>query len=183
MSRRAPRELVFGAIVGVTAFGALASLAGCQDDLDARQPLTCPDPKLFAEAVSPYVERRCGTLDCHGSSQRPLRLYGELGLRHPLETNVSGGVETTSLERDANLESVCGVEPERMAGAVTDLGASADQLLIVTKPRDARHHKGGKVIDEGSDADRCITGWVGALNAEDRAEVRARCKAALDLLE
>jgi hypothetical protein len=183
LSRRSSRELVVTAGVALSAFGVLAFFAGCQDGLDARQPVTCADPKLFAEAVSPYIERRCGTLDCHGSAQRPLRLYGELGLRHPLEENVSGGVETTSLERDANFESVCGVEPERMTEAVGDLGASADKLLIVAKPRDVRHHKGGKVIDEGSDADRCLTGWVGALSAEDRAEVRARCKAALAALE
>jgi len=157
--------------------------AGCQSDLDARQTLTCPDEKLFRTAVSPFIEKRCGTLDCHGSATQPLRLYGELGLRHPAEANVSGGVETTSIERQDNFASVCGLEPEKMADAVGNLGASADQLLFISKPRDAMHHKGGKVIEEGSDADRCLTGWVGALTPEDAAEVNARCKAAAEALE
>jgi hypothetical protein len=177
------RVAIGSAAVLLVALTGVGGGAGCQGDLEAREPLTCPDAKLFREAVSPYIERRCGTLDCHGSTTQPLRIYGELGLRHPKESNVSGGVETTQLEREANLESVCGLEPEKMSDAVAKLGASADQLLFVAKPRDAMHHKGGKVIDEGSDADRCLTGWVGALTAEDAAEVAARCKAATDALE
>jgi hypothetical protein len=156
---------------------------GCRDDLVSDKPLLCPDPALYSEAVQPYVEKRCGTLDCHGSTQRPLRIYGQFGLRHPVETHVSGGEPTTPAELDANYLSFCGLEPERMAEALDDLGASADRLKIVAKARGLMNHKGGRVVEEGDPGDRCLSGWVGKISTEDAARVRAECKAALEILK
>jgi hypothetical protein len=34
-------------------------------------------------SVSEVMERRCGTLDCHGQPSRPLRIYSSIGLRLP----------------------------------------------------------------------------------------------------
>ena len=55
------------------------------------------------------MERRCGMLDCHGNDKRPMRLFGELGLRilDPMDLNYTGGDATTALEVDANYNSVC----------------------------------------------------------------------------
>ena len=161
----------------------LLSATACRDDLTAQKPLLCPESALFAEAVQPYLEKRCGTLDCHGSSQRPLSIYGQFGLRHPLEANVSGGEPTTDVESNANYLSACSLEPELMAGALENLGASADKLKLVAKPRGQMNHKGGRVVNEGDPGDRCIMGWVGAISNEDAARVRAECKTALESLK
>ncbi len=156
---------------------------GCRDDLTAEKPLLCPDPDLYREAVQPYVEKRCGTLDCHGNTQQPLRIYGQFGLRHPVEANIPGGEPTSGIESEANYLAACGVEPERMAEALENLGASADQLKLVAKPRGQMNHKGGRVVNEGDSGDNCLMGWIGSISNEDAARVRAECKAALDSLE
>lgn len=170
-------------LLATLVLAATSLTAGCPDDLETRRTLVCGDAKLFAQAVSPYVEKRCGSLDCHGAEQRPLRVLGELGLRHPLETNVAGGVATTPLEHESNVQSFCGLEPEKMEAAIADYGASVDALTILQKPRGIIDHKGGKVLEEGDAGDRCIAGWVGKLNVEDTADVRAQCEAALAQFE
>ncbi len=176
---RSDLVLTLGLLSSASALCVLA----CQEDTSLSKPLYCPDPELFAEAVSPYLEKRCGTLDCHGSQQRPLRFYGQLGLRHITELNVSGGEPTTEAELADNYLSTCGLEPEKMQEAVTDLGASADQLKLIAKPRGQMDHKGGQVVVEGDPGDRCISGWVGQISEEDAARVRTECKAALDRIK
>ncbi len=173
-----PYVYVAGASLARGAAAISVGSAGCSGDFDAQKPLVCGDPELFRAAVSPYLEARCGTLDCHGSMQRPMRLYGRNGLRHPDEQNITGGEPTTALELDANFASVCALEPEKMAGAIEDLGASGDRLIFIAKPRATVRHKGGKVVDEGDDADRCMLGWISKVGERDAAEVSARCEAA-----
>ena len=52
---------------------------GCVQD-PGLQVTACPDLKTFS-SVSPVLEQRCGSLDCHGNIARPLRIYGARGLR------------------------------------------------------------------------------------------------------
>jgi hypothetical protein len=126
---------------------------------------TCPPLEDFKK-VSPLLERRCGTLDCHGQASRPLRIYGQYGLRlKPDDVNdpdlYSGNLDhpTTPIEVEANYRAVCGLEPEKMSQVVAgDLGPEA--LTFVRKPRLAEKHKGGRIWDQGKPPDRCITGWV-----------------------
>ena len=173
---------VASAVVAFGTSGVAIGGAGCAGDYDAQKPLVCGDPELFRAAVSPYLEARCGTLDCHGSMQRPMRIYGRNGLRHPDEQNITGGEPTTGAELDANFASVCALEPEKMAEAIEDLGASGDRLVSIAKPRATVRHKGGKVVDEGDDGDRCMLGWISKVGERDGAEVSARCAAATDQL-
>jgi hypothetical protein len=49
----------------------------------ACSPFDPQDPTDPFVNVSEVVERRCATLDCHGQPARPLRLYGNAGLRRP----------------------------------------------------------------------------------------------------
>jgi hypothetical protein len=130
-------------------------------------------------SVSAYMERRCGTLDCHGNENRWMRLYGRLGLRDPAENNVTGGKPTTLAELKANYGSVCSVEPEKTAAAVEDQGQSAELLLVVQKARGIEAHKGGAVVKPGSSGDNCIAGW---LRGDDAATVAAACQQAIDVL-
>lgn len=135
-----------------------------------------PDGGPAGAAVSTYMERRCATLDCHGSALRSLRLYGQYGLRLPDERNVSGGALTTLAELKSNYASVCTQEPEKTAAAVDDQGQSAEKLLVVQKARGAEAHKGGAVVQQNSPGDRCIAGW---LRGDPPEEVAAACQEAL----
>lgn len=163
-----------------------AALSACVG-ANADQTFACPSEatfiglaadggKLPGASVSEYMDRRCGTLDCHGSEGRPMRLYGRLGLRAPEEQNRSGGAPTTLLELKANYGAVCSLEPEKTDKAVMDMGASAEKLLIVQKARGVEAHKGGTVLTMGSAGDNCIAGW---LRGDSEATVNAACKAAI----
>ncbi len=123
----------------------------------------CPSSEEFP-LVSQLVERRCGTLDCHGQPGRSLRIYGRYGLRKPSKVDspsyVPGGLTpTTQEELDANYHSLCGLEPEKMADVVAKK-AKVDTLTIVRKPRLTEAHKGGRVLPENSDGDKCFVSWI-----------------------
>lgn len=168
------------ALLAAAAVFALASLSSCATDLQGTDIYACPNQVVFEESVSPYMERRCGTLDCHGGVARPMRLYGVLGLRHPDESNVSGLNATTQAELDANYAVVCNLEPEKMNESVANLGNSAEDLIIIRKARGVEKHKGGKVVNETDHADLCLLGW---LRGDKAATVAADCQAAVDQLK
>lgn len=140
----------------------------------------CPNHDVFVQHVSPYLERRCGMLDCHGQPTRPMRLYGQLGLRHPEENNVAGGAATTPLELESNFAAVCNLDPEAMQEVVEKLGAPADKLLLVNKARGLERHKGGKVVNEQDEGDKCILDW---LKFRDATVVGPSCAAAVERLK
>lgn len=166
-----------GSIVIALAAAAMIHCSG--DEYTQREVFACPDRASFVEHVSPYIERRCGTLDCHGGSARPMRLHGQLGLRHELEPNVPGGIATTELELEANYDAVCGVDPEPMAEAAQDFGSSAENLLFIRKARGVEGHKGGKVVNELDAGDRCLVGWIRRVPVDVLA---ADCQLAVDIL-
>lgn len=177
------RVTLGGGIAALAAIGTLlgTSLSACSgEEYLGRQDILCPDADLFKELVSPYMERRCATLDCHGAQARPLRLYTRFGQRHPAESNISGGNPTTEIELEANYAAVCGLEPEKMAEALSDLGQSAEELLLVSKPRDIVAHKGGAVILEGDSADLCIIAWI---RQDPREEIERHCIPALEKVQ
>lgn len=168
--------------------------SSCRDDLtDQLEPTKCPDQAVFQSAVSPYLERRCGTLDCHGASARPLRLYGRYGLRFHAQTgspvtpacvdeapNVPGGVATTPCELEANYFSVCNVDSAKM-DEIAQNANIADESLLITKARATEKHKGGKVVNEADDpGNDCLLGW---LAGGDAAKVEQACAEAIDRLE
>ncbi len=177
------RRATTPAAAAVVAGGVLLAgllLGGCQQDLTARAQFGCPDKQIFVDYVSPLMERRCGTLDCHGSDFRPMRLYGELGLRHPAETNRAGGNATTLGELEANYRAICAIEPEKISAVAGDPGGqSVNRLLLVRKGRGQEGHKGGKVFNPFDDADLCVVGW---LRGDNQKSVAAACEAALDNL-
>jgi hypothetical protein len=148
---RHPRAL---AIVVVGAAACLLFGGGCQVSLEPNE-VVCPPIEDF-KPVSTLLEQRCGTLDCHGNDARPLRIYGQYGLRFVgpdddpdvlYSGNLSQG--TTDLEIQRNYFSVCGLEPEKMS-----------MVTMVRKPRLAEKHKGGRIWDQGKVEDRCLVGWI-----------------------
>jgi len=173
-----------GAVAAVSALG--LALSSCVGD-GGSEVYACPSEEVFTgrwpdggppgASVSEYMARRCGTLDCHGSELRPMRLYGQYGLRDPAESNVSGGKATTLAELEANYAAVCSQEPEKTAKAVDDVGQSAEKLLVVQKARGAEAHKGGAVVKQNSPGDQCVAGW---LRGDDAPLVAAACQTAID---
>ncbi|HEX4514457.1 MAG TPA: hypothetical protein VH054_12995 [Polyangiaceae bacterium] len=121
--------------------------------------VTVPDRATFPP-VADLLGKRCGTLDCHGSAYRNLRVYGSLGLRlAPSDRPLSKG-QTTTDEYDADFESIVGLEPELMSDVVTAGGASPDRLTFVRKARGTEAHKGGSLMQAGDPEDACITSWL-----------------------
>jgi len=147
--------------------------------------MECGDEDEFT-SVSPVLEKRCGTLDCHGTLARPMRIYGQGGLRLALQEEidnfdtaekngtVSGGKATTPEEYDANWRSVCALQPELMqkvrAGEEEPI-----KLILLSKPigpdeEDGTKHKGGAVLIKGGEGFDCIRTW---LDPEEDLDIEA----------
>lgn len=87
-TRRASRAPIVLALLALTFLGA-GITSSCLGTLaDATLTTACVpfnpqddgDPFVL---VSRVLEKRCGSLDCHGGLSRPLRIYGNAGLRRP----------------------------------------------------------------------------------------------------
>jgi hypothetical protein len=141
---------------------------------------TCVDGTWQVNAAGPglFLDARCGTLDCHGSTQRNMVLYGFEGLRLDTRSDPSepvplpGSQDTTVDELVADYHAVVGLEPELLTAVVKDGGASPERLTLIRKARGTESHKGNKLWDAGDDADVCITSWL-ASNVDKGACARA----------
>jgi hypothetical protein len=110
--------------------------------------------------VHMFLEHRCGTLDCHGQTGRPFRLYSSGGLRLLNDAGlVSGGGADSPEEIYANYQSLVGVQPEETA-LVIGGQEPPRQLLVVGKPLGLVTHKGGQVLAAGDSSDACLEGWL-----------------------
>jgi hypothetical protein len=151
--------------------GAAALLAvslaapGCAQRADPEGDVHFPDRATFP-AVAGALDRRCATLDCHGTPERNLRLYGVSGLRLD-PADVPGSGETTVAEHDASYESIVGLEPEVMSLVVSERGWAPERLTLVRKARGTEAHKGGARIALGDDSDVCLTSWLGSALDEE----------------
>jgi len=144
--------------LALVAAGAFA----CQDP-SGRVTESVPDRATF-----PYVGQmlvsKCGTIDCHGTIARNLRIFGDEGLRYGASDRPCVPPETTPAEFQNDYDSVVGLEPEVMTQVVLDHGADPERLDLLAKPLGLDEHKGnvnGNVlIREGDDAYRCIASWL-----------------------
>jgi hypothetical protein len=118
-------------------------------------------PRAGFEPVSDVLHARCGSLDCHGSVARNLRLYGNNGLRlAPSDVPGEEGDSTTSAEYGANYAALVGLEPELIDRVVREAGADPERLTLVRKARNREDHEGGEALPPASDGDRCLTTWL-----------------------
>jgi hypothetical protein len=146
-------------VVGVVSLTIPVAVACSSPPPDARFKETLPDEKTFP-AVADMLIQACGTLDCHGTVARNLRLYGDTGLRYsPLDVP-STLYPTTTDERTQDYDSVVGLEPEMMSQVVASGGSDPERLTFVRKARGTESHKGGAVIAVGDPRDVCITTWL-----------------------
>ena len=127
---------------------------------DSRVVAAPPDRASFAP-VGELLVHRCGSLDCHGTVYRNLRIYGGEGLRlAPSDRPTSKEHATTAAELDEDFLSVISLEPELTSAVVNEGGAAPERLTLVRKARGAEQHRGGALVREGDAADRCITSWL-----------------------
>ena len=145
---------------------ALASLGApaCTRYDDDRTVSVTPPPRATFAPLSGVLEAHCGTLDCHGSPARNLRVYGVHGLRANGGT-VTGGADTTEEDVDATYESVVGVDPENLGVVFAEGGRDPERWLVMRKSRGVEHHEGGTPLPSGSAGDRCLVAWLSG--AED----------------
>ena len=184
------RRIVGPALLAASVALALVAPSGCLTDADLTVGQAFCPPRMIVRddvsgdvvsdtfrPVSQVLERRCGTIDCHGVAARPLRIYGQSGLRRPEppeadevktgEYYTGGLVATTDAEVENNYLAACGLEPEIMDQVIagqTEVG----ELTLIRKPRLEEKHKGGRIWASGSVlGDLCITSWIaGNVNTE-----------------
>ena len=138
---------------------ALAASAGCGGpDPSARTAVTTPDRTTFP-LVQAFLDHRCGSLDCHGTPYRNMRIWGSDGMRLAFG-DVPGGAPTTSGELDATFQSIVELEPEVMSAVVAAHGANPERLTLVRKARGTEAHAGGAVVVAGDARDRCVLSWL-----------------------
>jgi hypothetical protein len=114
--------------------------------------------------VSRVMEARCGTLDCHGEISRPMRIFGQQGLRMPVKDpppgyTTAGTAGTTADELLSNYAAMVGLEPEKTE-KVVDHQAAPDTLTLVRKPRLTEKHKGGMIWSQNDPGDACLVKWL-----------------------
>jgi hypothetical protein len=126
---------------------------------DARVVEETPDAVSFP-AVAAMLIQACGSLDCHGTVARNLRLYGDTGLRYSPTDVPSTLIPTTPDEVAQDFESVVGLEPEIMSAVVASGGADPQRLTFVRKAMGTESHKGGAVVVQGDSRYVCITSWL-----------------------
>lgn len=156
--------------------GALALLVSCvtpktNETVDPAVALS--GPTFFPVAL--VVNDRCGSLDCHGSKYRNMRLYG-FGSERISPSYNPNSPETTQDEADLDYDAIVALEPDIMREVIADGGKDPERLTFVRKARGHEAHKGGRPIQEGDAADKCIISWLeSAVDADG-------CKAAVPRL-
>lgn len=156
------------ALVALAALSTLVAPVGCASDPDdssePRLKVTDLDQVAYGSFVQPVVERRCGSLDCHGKLPRGLRVYGENSLRLPNDAGlVVGGGKTTREEAQATYASIVGLQPEKMDAFARNSQRTSDDaydLLLLSKPLGIERHRPGPSLRKGEPAERCIVSWM-----------------------
>ncbi|MEZ4444647.1 MAG: hypothetical protein R3B72_36570 [Polyangiaceae bacterium] len=157
----------------LTGIVTLLALGGCTLDFAEPRAFACPVTAIDDfRNVSAVLEKRCGSLDCHGNLARPLRIMGSNGLRlyTPEEFDdpslaedagmIPGGLTgTTDLELEQNRESICGIEPERTEQVVFG-ELEPEELMVIRKPTLRERHKGSQVFLKGGAGEACVASWL-----------------------
>ena len=156
-------------VIAALAAAALAAVSSsCSLGTESGEFGELPDKASFIDnKVSLFMEVRCGGLDCHGQEGRPLRIYGQTGLRRrPREDGLRDNSPTTDEERTENYLSVVGLEPEAMAECFESKGEKFETFQLLKKPLDIENdgirHKGGPVLrpTQSDPGWQCLYGWV-----------------------
>ncbi len=158
---------------------AIAFMAACSGPSAGAIGLVAPSESSFPP-LADYMDHRCGSLDCHGNSQRNLVMWGCDGLRLESAEAAAGDClnGTTDDEYEASYRSLVGLEPAVMTQVVQSGGKDMDLLTFVRKARGEESHKGGVLITPGDAQDTCIALWLAGSSMSDQSYLDA-CNMAL----
>jgi hypothetical protein len=174
------------------ALAVAAVSTGCLSEAErgSAQPFCAPfEPVDDFRLVNNMLERRCGTLDCHGDASRPFIVFGQNAYRRPGGQNLDppegptdvdqyypgGEAATTEFELRGTYESICGLEPEKMDQVVKG-EQPPEHLTLIRKPRLEEKHKGGRIWGTGTrEGDACVISWLESdpPDVNDRRELNA----------
>lgn len=153
-----------------TVLAATMVVGACSTPTNTRYVATPPPNDASFRGVAQVLVHHCGSLDCHGTPQRNLRIYGNEGLRRaagdvPYFRRDAGsddaGVHGTSdAEINEDYLSIIALEPELISAVFAEGGARPERLTLVRKARGQEAHKGDAPIKQGDDSDTCITSWL-----------------------
>jgi hypothetical protein len=155
----------------LAATAALAiAVAACTDTTQSTDTVAALDDMAYVRDVHPIIEARCGTLDCHGAANQPLRVFAETGLRSA--DNLRNQL-ITSDELIANVRALAAIDP----------GADPADNQIVSKPlaqaAGGLFHQGGEIWPDRQDPQYlCVLGWLAGTS--DDAAVAAACVTAAE---
>lgn len=154
---RSVRSALILVWIAATASGAVV---GCSyGESGARiDPGTAVSGPAF-RPVAQVVLDRCGSLDCHGSKYRNMRLFG-YGSARLDERHRPDAPDTTQEEADRVYEAIVALEPDILQEVVAEGGRAPERLTFVRKARGAEAHKGGQKVVAGDPADQCIASWL-----------------------
>lgn len=156
------------ALVGLAVLGAMGALVtgstSCASPPDNKRftEILQPDFPTYRTFVDSYLQRRCGTLDCHGQPGRAYRIYGFAGFRlYNLDAGlVSGQQPTTEEEVLANYQAAVALEPEEMSRLIATQGADPNKLILLRKALRLERHKGGPAMAEDDAGYKCVVAWL-----------------------
>jgi len=153
------------ALLGLTVTATLT--ASCSSPATSARVDALGPARAQFDVVVPMLVRRCGSIDCHGSNYRNMRVYGYGGTRLRDAGAPASSVlrpdfpaNITADEVEATYQAVVGLEPEIMREVVLAGGAGPERLTLVRKGRDEERHKGHLRITPGDTADRCLLTWL-----------------------
>lgn len=150
-----------------------AALACTSPDASSTVSHGAPDRATFTPVARVLVQR-CGSIDCHGSYYRNMRLFGFGSQRLDPTSLPDSPPDITPAEVDADFDTVVGLEPSIMREVLASGGRNASRLTFIRKARGQEAHKGGQRIVPGDSADACVLSWLASeVDAES-------CNAALE---
>ena len=145
----------------------LITVMACNGPVPGSAPVPrALDVGAYARDVHPIFEARCATLDCHGSFDRPLRIFAETGLRaSDALRDVQSPIPITPEELASNVAA---------AEAVDGAPVAPDDSIILQKPLGLMKHTGGIVWATPDDPQAaCVRGWLAG--ASDDPDVASAC--------
>ena len=156
-------------ILGVAVLGSIVGLgtAACEapDGAARIDAAAAPRGEEF-RPVAQVVVDRCGSLDCHGSKYRNMRLFG-FGSARLDPAHRPDAPDTTLAESELVYEAIVALEPDILREVVAEGGDRPERLTFFRKGRGAEAHKGGQRIVPGDPADACIRSWLaGTVDAD-----------------
>jgi hypothetical protein len=161
-----PWSAIVASFVALVGGGTLltGTTTSCASPPDARRytEILQPDFPTYEKFVDAYLQRRCGTLDCHGQPGRAYRIYGFSGFRlYNVDAGlVSGQQPTIPEEVVANYQAAVALEPEEMSRLIATQGAEPNKLLLLRKPLRLERHKGGPAMAEDDPGYKCVVAWL-----------------------